>query len=88
MDQAAPQAAGGPLGAMSENELLERAAAAMARAIAAGAGTLGWSVQWAAYDTVMGELDRRAIALAAVTTPERLAGMRAMLAAAGLGVRA
>ncbi len=85
MDDAAPQpAAGTPLDRMTEAELLTRARAAMARAIAAGRGTLGWSVQWAAYDTVMAELDRRALRWAASATPQVLSEMRAILDAAGL----
>jgi hypothetical protein len=69
---------------LSEDELVVRARAAMGRAVAAGRGTLGWSVQWAAYDTVMAELDRRALRWAAHATPRGLAELRVLLAAAGL----
>lgn len=81
---AAPQAAGGPLGDLSEDELLRQAHSAMDRAVAAGRGTLVWAIQWAAYDTVAAELDRRAVALAATAPPETLRAMRAILADAGL----
>lgn len=82
MDQAAPQAAGNPLGQASEEELLRLAAAAMDRAVAAGTGTLGWAIQWAMYDTVMAELDHRAIALmASGSAPgQAMRELRAMLA--------
>lgn len=76
-----------PLGRLGGEELLRRAAAAMGRAIAAGRGTLGWSVQWALFDTVMAEPDRRALRWAAGAPPGALSEMRAMLAAAGLGAR-
>lgn len=68
-----------PLGQATEEELLGRASAAMTRAMAAGPGSLGWSVQWAVHDTVMAELDRRVIAWAATAPPSGLAGLAAML---------
>jgi hypothetical protein len=60
MDEAAPQAAGSPLGQASEEELVTRAQEAMARAVAAPVGSVARAVRWAAYDTVAAELDRRA----------------------------
>lgn len=83
MDQAAPLAADDPLGHMTEDELLRRAHRAMDRAVSAPEGSTGRAIQWAAYDTVMGELDRRALALAAAATPQMLRQMRAILADAG-----
>ena len=68
-----------PLSQMTEDELVIRARAAMNRATAAGRGTLGWSVQWAAYDTVMTELHRRAAAWVATASPDALSAARALL---------
>jgi hypothetical protein len=64
MDSAAQQAAGDPLGRMSEDELLRRGHQAMARAARLPVGSLGRAVQWAVYETYAGELERRAIAYA------------------------
>ena len=62
MDEAAPRAAGGtPLSGVSEDELLKRARRAMMRAAALPPGSLGRSVQWGVYDTMMAELNRRAV---------------------------
>ena len=46
---------------MSEDELIERARNAMNRASALPVGSLGRSIQWAVFDTLMAELDRRAV---------------------------
>jgi hypothetical protein len=75
---------GADLSQLSEDELVTRASSAMARAIAAGPGTLGWAIQWAVYDEFSGELDLRAAKLAAGASPDALHRMRAALAAAGL----
>jgi hypothetical protein len=84
MDEAAPQAAGEPLGQMSEEELLRRAAMAMDRATAAGPGTLGWSVQWAVYDAYMAEMDLRVLRWASTAHPAALREMHGILKARGL----
>lgn len=84
MDQAAPQAAGNPLGQWSEEELLRRAATAMDRAIKAGPGTLGWAIQWAMYDTYMAEMDVRTLHWASTAHPAALREMRGILERAGL----
>jgi hypothetical protein len=63
MDEAA-QAAGGAapeLELMTEDDLLDWAQKAMGRAVAQPRGSIGWIVQWAAYDTYAGELGRRAV---------------------------
>ncbi len=76
-DQAAP------LDQATEDELVMRARAAMARAVAAGRGSLGWSVQWTVYDTVIAELHRRAIRWAAGPGAHALAELRALLGGPG-----
>lgn len=68
-----------PLDQATEEELLVRCQGAMARAMAAGPGSLGWSVQWAVYAAAKAELDRRALAWAATASPAGLAGLAAML---------
>ena len=50
-----------PLDKMSEDELLESARQAMGRAASLPVGSLGRSIQWGVFDTLMAELDRRAI---------------------------
>ena len=50
-----------PLEQLDEDELLRRARAAMARATAQPAGSVARAIQWAAFDTAMAELGRRAI---------------------------
>src|SRR5260370_480249 len=50
-----------PLDELGEDELLERARKAMRRAATLPVGSVGRAVQWAAFDSVMAELDRRAI---------------------------
>jgi hypothetical protein len=87
MNQAAPSAAGNPLGQASEEDLLRTAAAAMDRAVAAGPGTLGWAIQWAMYDTYMAEMDRRALRWASTAPPAALREMRDVLVAKGLNRR-
>jgi hypothetical protein len=84
MDEGEPQAAGNPLGQASEEELLQAAAAAMGRAIAAGPGTLGWAVQWGMYDTYMAEMDLRALRWASTAPPAALREMHQVLVARGL----
>jgi predicted exporter len=71
-----------PLNELDEDELVRRARAAMARAAALPPGSIGRAIQWAAYDTVMAELDRRAIALVASGSEPgaALRELRAMLA--------
>jgi hypothetical protein len=49
------------LDAMTEDELLERARKAMERAASLPVGSTGRAIQWAAFDALMAELDRRAI---------------------------
>jgi hypothetical protein len=48
-----------PLEEADEDELLKRARAAMRRAASLPVGSVGRSVQWSVFDTVMAELDRR-----------------------------
>jgi hypothetical protein len=52
---------GKSLDKLTEDELLARARKAMSRAASLPVGSLGRSVQWGAFDTVMAELDRRAV---------------------------
>jgi hypothetical protein len=70
-----------PLDQATEGELLMRARAAMTRAAKAAPGSLARSVQWAAYDTVMAEMDRRALGWAASAPPGALRELGAWLAA-------
>lgn len=76
-----------PLDQMTGEELAVRAQGAMARAMAAGPGSLGWSVQWAVYAAAMAELDRRAIAWVATASPAGLAGLAAILRSLRTGER-
>jgi hypothetical protein len=80
MDQAAPQAAGDPLGQMSEVELLRLGHQAMARAARLPVGSLGRKVQWAVYDTYAGELGRRALAWASTASRPAARELQAMQA--------
>jgi hypothetical protein len=49
---------------MTEDELLERARKAAARAVTLPPGSLGRAIQWAADDNYAAELGRRAVAFA------------------------
>lgn len=50
-----------PLDRISEDELVERARQTMGRAASLPVGSLGRSIQWGVFDTLMAELGRRAI---------------------------
>ncbi len=50
-----------PPGSMSEGELLVRARQAMSRATSLPLGSLSRTIQWGVFDTLMAELNRRAV---------------------------
>lgn len=76
-------AEGTPLAQLTEFEVIARGEAAIRRAVAAGRGTIGWTIQWAAYDACSAELAGRAMKWTSTATREQIDGMRAILAAAG-----
>jgi hypothetical protein len=54
---------GKPLDELTEDEILVRARKAVSRAASLPPGSLGRSIQWGIFDTVMAELGRRAARL-------------------------